>query len=180
LWDASEEGEGPVVTVQPSLGRRRRVGRYETSIAVREIHDKKMRPPFNAGDERIRLAEVRLGMARRMHQRHKHLPSPTSILTHVVLHNRVAAVKPVLVPQPHEDPLRCVALLAMARAVLIQILVDDPDIRIQLWSLRPFPAAITRGLRMPKHLPHRLSSYTKPPGGLSLAQAFNMTRQPYA
>jgi hypothetical protein len=68
----------------------------------------------------------------------------------------------------------------MARAVLIQILVDDPDIRIQLWSLRPFPAAITRGLRMPKHLPHRLSCDTKTARSFSLAQSFNMARQPNA
>ena len=86
----------------------------------------------------------------------------------------------MLVPQSHKDPLRRVALLAMARAILIQILIDDPDIGIQLRSLRPFPAAISRRYRMPKHLPHRLLRNTKLPGCLSLAQAFNMACQPHA
>ena len=58
--------------------------------------------------------------------------------------------------------------------------IDDPDIGIQLRSLRPFPAAISRRYRMPKHLPHRLLRNTKLPGCLSLAQAFNMACQPHA
>ncbi|MCH8243271.1 MAG: hypothetical protein IH897_11775 [Planctomycetes bacterium] len=122
-----------------------------------------------AGDDRIRLAEVCLGMARGMLQRHEHLPPTASMLPHVVLHDRVATVEPVLFPQTLENPLRRVMLLAMARAVLIQILIDDPDIGIQLWSLHPCPAAITRRLRMPEHLPHRLSGYAKPARSFALA-----------
>ncbi len=42
------------------------VGRNEAGIAVGKCHDEKMRPILDAGDDRIRLAKVRLSMARRM------------------------------------------------------------------------------------------------------------------
>ena len=43
-------------------------------------------------------------MARRMHQRHKHLLSPLTPAGHVILHNRDAAREAVFVPKPLEDP----------------------------------------------------------------------------
>ena len=58
--------KGSVVPVQPSLRRRRRVGRNKAGIAVRKRHDEKMRAMHDAGNDRIRLAKVRLGMTRRM------------------------------------------------------------------------------------------------------------------
>ena len=42
------------------------LGRNEAGIAVGKCHDEKMRPILDAGDDRIRLAKVRLSMARRM------------------------------------------------------------------------------------------------------------------
>jgi hypothetical protein len=66
LGDAAEDGEGPIVPVQPGFRRRRRVAHYEASIAVGKIHDKEMRPPLNAGDDHIRYTKISLGMARGM------------------------------------------------------------------------------------------------------------------
>ena len=66
LGNAAEKDKGSVVPVQPGLRRRRRVGRNEAGIAVGKCHDEKMRPILDAGDDRIRLAKVRLSMARRM------------------------------------------------------------------------------------------------------------------
>jgi len=54
------------MAVQPGLRRRRRVGRNEAGIAVGKGHNEKMRPILGPGDDRIRLAKVRLSMARRM------------------------------------------------------------------------------------------------------------------
>ena len=64
--NTAEKDKGSVVPVQPGLRRRRRVGRNEAGIAVGKGHDEKMRPILDAGDDRIRLAKVRLSMARRM------------------------------------------------------------------------------------------------------------------
>jgi hypothetical protein len=58
-------------------------------------------------------------------------------------------------------------------------LINGSNIGIRLRSLRPFPAAITRWLRMPKHLPHRLSRYAKQACSFTLAQIFYMASQPY-
>ena len=52
--DAAEEGKGPIVAVQPGFRRRRWVGHDEAGIAVGNIHDEKMYPPLNAGDDYIR------------------------------------------------------------------------------------------------------------------------------
>ena len=71
-----------------------------------------MRLLLDAADDDHRLAEIGLGMTRRMRQRHEHLPAAPFALAHVILDDRVAAGEPVLVPQPLEHPLGRVALLA--------------------------------------------------------------------
>ena len=67
-----------------------------------------------AGQPDRRLAEVDLGLARRMRQRQKDflarlLPGP-----HRVLHDGLAALVTMLVAQPLEDPLGRVSLLLRA------------------------------------------------------------------
>ena len=57
------------------------------------------------------LAEVALGMARRVGERHEHLPRPAAVLPHVVLDRGVPTAEPVLVPEPLEDALCRVSLL---------------------------------------------------------------------
>lgn len=59
-----------------------------------------------------RLAEVDLGMARRVMQRNEGLARRLAAGPDMVLDDRVAAGKAVLVPKPLEDPMRRVLLLA--------------------------------------------------------------------
>ncbi len=180
LGNAAEEGEGPVVAVQPGLRRRRRVGRNEAGIAVGKVHGEKMRPPLDAGDDRIRLAKVRLSVTRRVRQRHEHLTLATAPFPDVILDDGLFARKAMLVAKTLEYPLRRVALLAVNRSVLFQNTVNDIPEGVQLRALRWLAAAVARRLRVPEHLPHRLSRYAKPTRRLSLTQPINMARQPNA
>ena len=54
---------------------------------MRQIEDEEVRLARHTPDHRTRLAEVRLRMARRMDQRHEHLPTPAVVLAHIVLHD---------------------------------------------------------------------------------------------
>ena len=54
---------------------------------MRQIEDEEVRLAHHTPDHCTRLAEVRLCMARRMDQRHEHLPAPAVVLAHIVLHD---------------------------------------------------------------------------------------------
>ena len=58
------------------------------------------------------LAEVDLGMARRVMQGNEGLARRLPPGPDIVLHDGIAAGEPVLVPQPFEDPVRRMPLLA--------------------------------------------------------------------
>jgi hypothetical protein len=66
---------------------------------------------------------------------HEHLAATPVALTHVVLHDRVAAGEPVLVAETLEHPLRRVPLLAMDFPIALQPAIDDPGESIQLRPL---------------------------------------------
>jgi len=89
-------------------------------------HNEKMRPLLDAGDDRIRLAKIRLGMTRTMCQRHKHLPQTTAPFANVILYDRLLAREAMLVAKTLENPLRRVALLAVNRSVCQSALNIDP------------------------------------------------------
>ncbi len=124
LGNAPKEGEGPVMTVQPGFRRRRRVGAHEASVAVRKRHDEEMRPMLHPGDERIRLAKVRLSMAWRMRQRHEHLPVATAPFANVILDDGLSAREAMLIAKTFEDPLRRVALLTMDPSTRIRSMIS--------------------------------------------------------
>ena len=132
--------------------------------------------PLHAADHRHRLAEVDLRMAGRMHQRHEHLLRRAAAARHVVLHDREAARKAVLVPQPLEDPLRRMPLLLGRRFVLGQDLVDDPDERIQLGPHRRLAAPVARRHRERIILRTVLRIDPEPPRRLALAQPLDLDR----
>ncbi len=69
----AEEGERRHVTVAECLRRLRRIRLHEDRVAVRQIEGEEVNLAFRAADHGQRLAEVHLGMARRMRQRHEHL-----------------------------------------------------------------------------------------------------------
>ena len=76
-------------------------------------------------DDHQGLAEVALGVARRVGQGHEHLFGLAAMLPHVVLDRGVSAVEPMLVPESLEDPLGGVPLLPWTPEVIYQDLVDD-------------------------------------------------------
>ena len=78
----------------PSL---RRIGLHKARVAVRQVHRKEMDLPLHPANHSQRLAEIRLGMAGVMPQRHKHLALPLALAQHIILHDRHAAVVAVLV-----------------------------------------------------------------------------------
>ena len=99
------------MAIQEGLGGLRRVGLDEAAVAVGQVDDETVGLLLHAADDHQGLAEVALGVARRMGQRHEHLPCLTAILSYIVLDRGVSAVEPVLVPEALEDALGGVALL---------------------------------------------------------------------
>ena len=65
-----------VVAIAERLGRLRRVGLHEAGITVGKIEGKEVDLARHAADHRHRLAEVRLGVAGGMDERHEHLARP--------------------------------------------------------------------------------------------------------
>ena len=108
------------MAVEEGLGRLRRVGRHEARIRVRQVKAEEVDLLLDTTDHRHRFAEVDLGMAGRMGERHEHLLGPLP-LADVVLHGRVATGKAVLVAQALVDPLGRVPLLRRCDAVPAKI-----------------------------------------------------------
>ena len=108
---SAQVGEGGNVPVQEGLGGLRRVGLHEAAVAVGQVDDEAVGLALHAADDHQGLAEVALGVARRMGQRDEHLLGLTAILSYIVLDCGVSTVEPVLVPEPLEDALGRVALL---------------------------------------------------------------------
>ena len=106
-----------------------------TGVAVRQIEGEEIGLLLDATNENQRLTKVRLPMTRRMVQRHKHLAAAPLMLPHIGLHDRVAALKTVLVPQPFENTLGCVTLLPGSTDIIAKPLIDDVCEPVQLWPL---------------------------------------------
>ena len=170
----TEDGKALVVRnghLPERFRRRRRISHNTAGIAVGKLQGKKMRPLLHAGDDRIRLAEVRLSMARRMGQRNKHLPLTMASLTDVIFDDGITTGKTMFVAKTIKNPLRRMPLLAVDRSVLLQNAINDSREGIQLRPFRWVAASISRRLRMPQYLLHGLARNTKPKSRFSLAQS---------
>ena len=99
--DSAQECEGGDMSVQEGLGGLGRVGLDEAAVAVGQVDDEAVGLLLNAADDHQGLAEVALGVARRMGQRHEHLLGLTAVLSDVVLDRGVSAVESVFVPEAH-------------------------------------------------------------------------------
>ena len=169
LRHPAEEREGVDVTVDPGLGGRRRIGPDEAGGAVRQIEGEEVCRLLDAADHHGRFAEVGLGVAGRVMQRHEHLPAAPSMLADVVLHDGVAADKPVLVPEPLEHPLGRVALLGALAEIVQQPLLDDRGEPVELRPPDRCGPPIPRRNREPEHLPYAVARDPEMPGRLTLA-----------
>jgi hypothetical protein len=108
-----------------------------------------------------RFAEIYLRMARRVRQGHESLASPSPLNPNVILDDRVAAGKAMLIAKSLEYPLGRVSLLYRRCSVRFQDCLDHWDQRTQLRLLRrPLPNIPGRH-REPTHLRNRLSAQSK-------------------
>ena len=85
----------------------------------------------------------------------------------------------MLVPQPLEDPMRRVALLArhVRIRVRLQDRVDDAGEPVQLGPPDRLRPAVARRRRIAQHLLHRPAVDPEPPTGLVMAQTLLDNRQ---
>ena len=67
-----------------------------------------------------------------MHEGYEHLLRTQPAFPYIILHDRVAAHEPVLVPKPLQDPFRRVTLLLRPGLVLLQDPVDRTNVGIEL------------------------------------------------
>src|SRR6056297_1512838 len=128
-----------------------------------------MRLLLDAADDDHCLAEVGLGMAGRMRQRHEHLAAAPFPLPHIVLHDRVAAAEAMLIAQPLKHALRRMALLAMDLAITLQPIIDDPGEGIQLRPLHGGRPPVSRRNRECHHLGYAVARDVEIPRRLALA-----------
>ena len=108
------------VDVNPSLGDGSGISANKARIAVGKIKCKEMCLLLHAADHHHGLAKIRLGMACCMGQRHKHFAMAATMFANVILDRRVAALEPVLVPQPLKSTLGGMPLLAVPAEVFQQ------------------------------------------------------------
>ena len=90
---------------------------------------------FDATDHHDRFPEVGLSMASGMIERNEHLPVSPPMFPNVVLDDGVAALEPVLITEPFENPLGRMPLLARPLPILRKPLIDDPGEPVQLRAL---------------------------------------------
>ena len=154
------------MAVQEGLGGLGRIGLHEAAVAVGQVDDEAVGLLLHAAYDHQGLAEVALGVARRVGQRHEHLPCLAAALPHVFLDRGVSAVGTVLVPEPLEHALGGVALLSGKPEVILQDVVDDTGKRLQLGTRgRILPPAARRD-RAGGHLAHRVPVQAEHPGCL--------------
>ena len=174
LRHATEEGEGCVVPVTEGLEPLSRIGLDEARVRVRQVEAEEVDLPLHPANHRHRFPEVGLRVARRVHQRHEHLPDRRAPLANVVLHGGVAAGEAVLGAEPVVDPLGRVPLLDRRRAVLLQDPVDHRGERPQPGACRWTPPSVARRHREGQHLADRVAVNAKAPGRLPDAQPLDM------
>src|SRR6056297_1047860 len=159
------------MAVKPRLGIGRRIGPDVARVAVRQIKGKEVCFLLDAADYNKHFTKIGLCMTGRMAQRHEHLLAGPLPVSNVILDDGVAAIKTALVPQPLENTLCSVALLARAAPVFSKPLVHLAGERIQLRAPDRRCSPISRRLRMGQHLRNTVPADPKIPGNLASAQS---------
>ena len=119
---------------------------------------------LDATDDHQGLAKVTLGVARRMGQRHEHLPYLAAILSDVVLDRGVSAVEPVFVPETLEDALGSVALLPGTPEIVLHDPVDDAGEGLQFGAPGRSLPPVARRDGVGQHLPYSVPVQPERPG----------------
>ncbi len=133
----------------------------------------------HSADDRHRLAEITMGVARPMGQRHEHLLRPPPTLPDVILDYGVLTGEPVLVAQPLENALGRVPLLPVDFDIAFQDRVDHAGEGLQLGPAGRTLAPVTGRHRVGQHLAHRVPMQAEHPGGFPNAHAFHQAGPPH-
>ena len=167
------------MAVQKGLGGLRRIRLHEAAVAVGQVQHEVVHLALHTGDDRHRLAEITLGVAGRMGQRHEHLLRPPPTLPDVILDYGVLTVEPVLVLEALKDSLGRVALLPGNSAIAFQDRVNHAGEGLQLGSPWRTLAPVARRHRVGQHLAHRVPVQAEHPGGFPNAHAFHHAGPPH-
>ena len=130
---------------------------------MRQIHDQVVRLAFDAVDDHQGFAEVGLGVARRMRERHEHLLPAQLLPAHVVFDNRVAAREGVLDAEALPDARGRVPLFLRALLIVGEDLIDDPGEGVQFRTPDRFRPTIPGRQAVAQHLAHRLPGQPEAP-----------------
>ena len=117
-----------------------------------QVHHQKVDLLFDTANHGECLAKIRLSMARRMRQWHEHLPLTLLGREDIVLHNRDAAFKVMLITQSFKYPFRRVSLLLWNQLICLKGLINNPGKRIQLRASYRLAAPVSGRKRKRQHL----------------------------
>ena len=156
LRHAAEELEGPAMALLKRLGAFPGKDLAEEGVAERQRHHEHRHLPLLPPIDDRRLAEIGLGFARPMHQRHEHFRRPPLPASHLFLDDRSAAAIP-LFAEPLQNPLGRVPLLLRGLLVGFENLVDQ---RHERPEDRLFPRLASSDSRA---VPHAAKSFAACP-----------------
>jgi len=122
-----EELERVVVRRLEGLGALAWEGQDEEGVAVGKAHHRQRDLSAHVGDLDDRFAEVELGLARWLGERHEDLAVTVVVLGEVTPDVALGSLVAVLVTQTLKDPLGGVALLLGSRLIEAQNLIDHPE-----------------------------------------------------
>ena len=167
------------MAIEKGFRRLPRIRLHEPQIGMRQDQAEEGDLLSLPADLDYRLAEVDLGMARRVMERNESLARRLPTGPDIILHDRIPAREPVLVAQPLENPVRRVPLLArhLRIGVRLQDRVDDAGEPVQLRTPHRLPPPVARRRRIAQHLLHRPAVDPEPPTGLVMAQSLLDNRQ---
>ena len=174
--EVAERGGVPVAERLRRLGRKRL---HKPVVAVREIDDQGVRLAFDASDHDQRFAEVGLGVAWRMGQRHEHLLPAQPLRAHGGFHDRVAAREPVLRASALAAARGRVPLLLRPGLILAEDLINDPREGVQLRTPDRLRPAIPGRPAGAQHLAHRLAGQPEAARRRALAQSLHRHAAPH-